>query len=63
LVLPIIAERDGKNFAACFASKGKRTNASSGGQEQPTQKNGALLRGIMPWMKKRQITGTQAAYR
>ena len=32
------------------------------GQQHPIEKTGARLRGLMPWMKKRAITGVQAAY-
>ena len=32
------------------------------GQQHPIEKVGARLRGLMPWMKKRSIHGTQAAY-
>jgi len=32
------------------------------GQQHPIEKVGARLRGLMPWMQKRSITGAQAAY-
>src|ERR1700761_1767605 len=32
------------------------------GEKHPIEKTGAKLRGMMPWMKKRQIKGAQAAY-
>ena len=32
------------------------------GENHPIEKTGARLRGLMPWMKKRSIKGTQAAY-
>jgi len=32
------------------------------GQRHPIEKVGERLRGMMPWMKKRQIKGAQAAY-
>src|ERR1044071_6870354 len=41
----------------------KRYNALlKQGQQHPIEKVGAQLRGLMPWMKKRQIKGAQAAY-
>jgi ketol-acid reductoisomerase len=32
------------------------------GQQHPIEKTGAKLRSMMPWMKKRDIKGAQAAY-
>ena len=32
------------------------------GENHPIEKTGARLRGLMPWMQKRKITGAQAAY-
>ena len=41
----------------------KRYNALlAAGQKHPIEKVGEKLRGMMPWMKKRQIKGVQAAY-
>lgn len=41
----------------------RRYNALlAAGQKHPIEKVGEKLRGLMPWMKKRQIKGVQAAY-
>ena len=32
------------------------------GEQHPIEKTGARLRGLMPWIKKKNIRGAQAAY-
>jgi ketol-acid reductoisomerase len=46
------AESGGKNFNALRKA----------GQQHPIEKVGARLRGLMPWLKKRDIKGSQASY-
>jgi len=46
------AESGGKNFNALRKA----------GKEHPIEKVGARLRGLMPWLKKRDIKGSQASY-
>ena len=42
----------------------KRYNALlKAGEKHPIEKTGARLRGLMPWIKKRDIKGTQASYK
>ncbi len=44
-------------------SGGKNFNAlRKAGQQHPIEKVGARLRGLMPWLKKRDIKGSQASY-
>jgi ketol-acid reductoisomerase len=52
-----------KGWIAEFKGGYKRYNALlKKGEKHSIEKVGARLRGLMPWMKKRQIKGAQAAY-
>src|ERR1700685_2671818 len=52
-----------KNWVAEYKGGYKKYNALlKKGQKHPIEKVGERLRGLMPWMKKRSIKGTQAAY-
>ncbi|HTI99836.1 MAG TPA: ketol-acid reductoisomerase [Dongiaceae bacterium] len=52
-----------KNWVSEYKGGYKKYNALlKKGENHPIEKVGARLRGMMPWMKKRSIKGTQAAY-
>jgi ketol-acid reductoisomerase len=52
-----------KGWVAEYKGGYKRYNALlKKGQKHPIEKVGTRLRGLMPWMKKRSISGAQAAY-
>jgi ketol-acid reductoisomerase len=52
-----------KGWVAEYKGGYKKYNALlKKGEQHGIEKVGARLRGLMPWMKKRQIKGTQAAY-
>jgi ketol-acid reductoisomerase len=52
-----------KGWVAEYKGGYKKYNAlMKKGANHPIEKVGARLRGLMPWMKKRSIKGTQAAY-
>ena len=52
-----------KNWVKEYEGGYKRYNALlKKGEQHPIEKTGARLRSMMPWMKKRSIKGTQAAY-
>ena len=52
-----------KNWVAEYKGGYKKYNALlKKGEQHPIEKVGAKLRGMMPWMQKRQIKGAQAAY-
>ena len=52
-----------KNWIDEYESGYKRYNALlKAGQRHPIEKVGARLRGLMPWIKKKNIRGAQAAY-
>ncbi|HSY09839.1 MAG TPA: ketol-acid reductoisomerase, partial [Candidatus Dormibacteraeota bacterium] len=52
-----------KGWVAEYKGGYKKYNALlRKGENHPIEKTGAKLRALMPWMKKRQIKGTQAAY-
>jgi len=52
-----------KGWVAEYKGGYKKYNAlMKKGADHPIEKVGARLRGLMPWMKKRSIKGTQAAY-
>jgi ketol-acid reductoisomerase len=52
-----------KNWIKEYESGYKRYNALlKAGQKHPVEKVGSRLRGLMPWIKKKNIRGAQAAY-
>ncbi len=52
-----------KGWIAEATSGGKNFNKlRKAGQQHPIEKVGARLRGLMPWLKKRDIKGSQASY-
>jgi ketol-acid reductoisomerase len=52
-----------KNWINEYESGYKRYNALlKAGEKHPIEKVGARLRGLMPWIKKKNIRGAQAAY-
>jgi ketol-acid reductoisomerase len=52
-----------KDWIAEYKGGYKKYNALlKKGADHPIEKTGARLRGLMPWMKKRSIKGTQASY-
>ena len=52
-----------KNWIKEYESGYKRYNALlKAGEKHPIEKVGARLRGLMPWIKKKNIRGAQAAY-
>ena len=52
-----------KGWIAEAESGGKNFNVlRKAGQQHPIEKVGARLRGLMPWLKKRDIKGSQASY-
>jgi ketol-acid reductoisomerase len=52
-----------KNWVKEYETGYKRYNALlKKGAQHPIEKTGERLRSMMPWMKKRSIKGTQAAY-
>lgn len=53
-----------KDWVKEYETGYKRYNALlKAGEKHPIEKTGARLRGLMPWIKKRDIKGTQASYK
>ena len=50
-----------KNWIKEYESGAKQHNASSR-QQHPIEKTGIRLRALMPWIKRKNIRGVQAAY-
>ena len=52
-----------KEWIKEYESGYKRYNALlKAGEKHPIEKTGARLRGLMPWIKRKNIRGVQAAY-
>ena len=50
-----------KNLRKNFR-KGDKLLLLKKGEQHPIEKTGERLRGLMPWIKKRNLKGTQASY-
>ncbi len=60
----IQAGKFAKDWVKEYETGYKRYNALlKAGEKHPIEKTGARLRGLMPWIKKRDIKGTQASYK